>query len=78
MKIKTIPHDNYEKGLAQEGNFIIGQRIEENIIVYQAFNDRIADYAIKHQKFGGEDYSFTRVNVALKNKFFIPSKNKIA
>ncbi len=61
MKIKTIPHDSYEKGLAQEGNFIIGQRIDENIIVYQAFNDRIADYAIKHQKFGGEDYSFARM-----------------
>lgn len=61
MNLQTIPYHSYEKGLPQEGNFILGQRREENIFVYQAFNDRIADYAIKHQKFGGQDYSFKRM-----------------
>ena len=61
MNLQTIPYHSYEKGLPQEGNFILGQRRADNILVYQAFNDRIADYAIKHQKFGGQDYSFNRM-----------------
>ncbi len=61
MNLHTIPYKSYEKGLPQEGNFILGQRRANNIIVYQAFNDRIADYAIKNQKFGGQDYSFSRM-----------------
>lgn len=61
MNLKTIPYHSYEKGLPQEGNFILGQRRGENIFVYQAFNDKIADFAIKYQKFGGQDYSFNRM-----------------
>jgi hypothetical protein len=61
MNLQTIPYHDYEKGLPQEGNFILGQRRAGNIFVYQAFNDRIADYAIKNQKFGGQDYSFNRM-----------------
>lgn len=61
MNVKTIPYHSYEKGLPQEGNFILGQRREDNIFVYQAFNNKIADFAIKYQKFGGQDYSFNRM-----------------
>lgn len=61
MNLKTIQHHRYEKGLPQEGNFILGQKNGSNIFVYQAFNDSIADYAIKNQKFGGKDYSFERM-----------------
>jgi len=61
MNLKTIQHHRYEKGLPQEGNFILGQKNGSNIFVYQAFNDSIADYAIKNQKFGGLDYSFDRM-----------------
>jgi hypothetical protein len=61
MNLKTIEHSNYEKLLPQEGNHILGQRREENIFVYQAFNHSIADYAVKHQKFGGPSYSFSRM-----------------
>ena len=61
MNLQTIPYHSYEKGLPQDGNFILGQRRAENVFVYQAFNDRIADYAIKNQKFGGQDYSFNRM-----------------
>jgi hypothetical protein len=62
MNLKTIPYQCYEKGLPQEGNFILGQRRGNNIFVYQAFNDSIADYAIKNQKFGGQGYSFSRMS----------------
>jgi hypothetical protein len=61
MNLQTIPYHSYEKGLPQEGNIILGQRRADHILVYQAFNDRIADFAIKHQKFGGPDYSFNRM-----------------
>lgn len=61
MNINTIQHHSYEKGLPQEGNFILGQKHGDNIFVYQAFNDKIADYAIENQKFGGQEYSFDRM-----------------
>ena len=50
------------KRLPVSGRQIIGQTDGKNIIVYQAFNSLIADYAVKHQKFGGEHYSFTRMS----------------
>lgn len=52
MNLNTIPHQNYEKNLPQEGNYILGQIRAQNIIVYQAFNDKIADYALENQQFG--------------------------
>jgi len=61
VNLPTIPYHAYEKGLPQEGNFILGHTRNGNIIVYQAFNDGIADYAIAHQKFGGSHYSFSRM-----------------
>ena len=50
------------KRLPKNGKQIIGQLDGENIIVYQAFNANIAEYAVKNQKFGGEYYSFTRMS----------------
>lgn len=60
MELETIEYTKYEKYLPQQGNVLIGQQHNENIIVYQAFNDEIADYAIANQKFGGI-YRFTRM-----------------
>ncbi|MDX2174019.1 MAG: DUF4291 domain-containing protein [Bacteroidota bacterium] len=50
------------KRLPREGKQIIGQIEGGNIIVYQAFNPNISEYALKNQKFGGEHYSFTRMS----------------
>ncbi len=61
MKIETIPYKSYEKGLPQAGNWILGQEQDDTIIVYQAFNHQIADYAVANQRFGGSAYSFTRM-----------------
>lgn len=61
MQINKIPYERYEKGLPQEGNWVLGQETDDTIIVYQAFNHQIADYAIAHQKFGGSAYSFSRM-----------------
>jgi hypothetical protein len=61
MNLLPIPYLHYEKGLPQTGNVILGQTRGENVIVYQAFNDPIADYAVKNQRFGGPHYSFARM-----------------
>lgn len=61
MITQTIPYQHYERGLPQSGNWIIGQEIDKSIIVYQAFNKPIAEWAVKHQRFGGNAYSFSRM-----------------
>jgi len=61
MNLITIPYTAYEMGLPQSGQHILGQLIGKNIIVYQAFNPDIAEYAVKNQQLGGNAYSFTRM-----------------
>ena len=62
MKLKTIPYPDYECNLLQSGKHILAQLRGENIIVYQAFNPHIADFALKNQQFGGPHYSFSRMS----------------
>ena len=62
MNLETIPYTNYEQGLPQNGQHILGQLRGQNIVVYQAFNAAISDYAVKNQKFGGSAYSFSRMS----------------
>src|SRR4051812_17816694 len=48
--------------LPTTGKQLIGYKEGENIIVYQAFNKQIANYAVSHQQFGGNHYSFNRMS----------------
>lgn len=50
-----------QERLPKKGKYIVGNFTESTIIVYQAFNQQIAGYAVDHQKFGGEHYSFSRM-----------------
>ncbi len=61
MSLKTIPYTAYEKTLPQVGQHILAQQTADTIFVYQAFNPRISSYAVAHQQFGGEHYSFNRM-----------------
>jgi hypothetical protein len=61
MKIETIPYNEYLKDVPKFGNHILGQQTESEILVYQAFNHPIADYAIQNQCFGGTNYNFSRM-----------------
>ncbi|MFZ6710100.1 DUF4291 domain-containing protein [Undibacterium sp. TC9W] len=45
----------------ENGKHIMAQFDEDTIIVYQAYSDAIADFALKHQYFGGA-YSYTRMS----------------
>ncbi len=61
MKLRTIPYLEYEKDLPQSGQHILAQQNADTLIVYQAFNPRIASYAVEHQAFGGDHYSYNRM-----------------
>lgn len=54
-------YEEHERHLPAVGKFVIAQFDRESIIVYQAFNDAIAEYAVVHQRFGGEAYDFGRM-----------------
>lgn len=60
--MKTEKYKNQKERLPNEGQQIIGLVDGENIIVYQAFNPQIANYALLNQKFGGSAYSFNRMS----------------
>ncbi len=53
--VKTSSPDDYA---VQE---FIGEWDDEGVFVYQAFNNEIADWALKHQKFGGPNFNPTRM-----------------
>jgi len=44
-----------------DGKHVLAQFDDQNVVVYQAFCPEIADYVVKHGKFGGPRYSFTRM-----------------
>lgn len=60
--MKTEKYIEQKKRLPAAGQQIIACKQDENIIVYQAFNPQIANYAVAHQHFGGTAYSFNRMS----------------
>ena len=62
MNLKTVLYTDQIERLPKTGKHIIGQIKDEQIVVYQAFNPKIAQYAVTHQKFGGSHYSFERMS----------------
>ena len=62
MQLVKEPYLQYQSRLPKTGRQIIGQYDEKWLVVYQAFNPLIAEYAVKHQQFGGPHYSFTRMS----------------
>ncbi|MGD1842836.1 MAG: DUF4291 domain-containing protein [Thermonemataceae bacterium] len=61
MKIETIPYSEYLASVPESGYHILGQQRADEILVYQAFNPSIAEYAVQNQRFGGNHYSFSRM-----------------
>lgn len=59
--MKTERYQDQKKQLPKVGKHIIAQSDKDSIIVYQAYNSAIANYALSHQKFGGSSYSFSRM-----------------
>lgn len=54
MTLDTILYSEYEQDLPQNGRHILCQERGENLIVYQAFNPHISEFAVRHQRFWGK------------------------
>jgi hypothetical protein len=59
LRLKSYYEQTFE--WPKKDRHILAQYDEDSIIVYQAFNKKIADWAVKNQYFGGPDYSTTRM-----------------
>ncbi len=62
MKLQTELYVEQVKRLPTSGENIIGQVQDDQIVVYQAFNPKIANYAVENQRFGGSHYNFERMS----------------
>jgi len=75
MILDTINYAGYEVGLPQDGRHLLAQTNGQEVIVYQAFNNCIADYAITNQSFGGNCYSFNRMSWIKPNFLWMMFRN---
>jgi hypothetical protein len=62
MKIKVEHYPEAQKMLPETGQYVIGHQTDEEIVVYQAYKPSIANYAVKHQFFGGSEYGYGRMS----------------
>jgi len=62
MNIETINYTEYIKTIPQEGRYILAQQTDENVLIYQAYNNEIADFALKNQYFGGDTFKYSRMS----------------
>jgi hypothetical protein len=62
MPLKTTHYTTYQASVPTSGKHILAQCRSDEILVYQAYNHQIADYAVANQVFGGENFSYARMS----------------
>lgn len=62
MKIKTENYLQQKNTLPLQGQHIIAHQQQDQLVVYQAYNHHIADYAVANQRLGGSHYSYNRMS----------------
>lgn len=62
MKLETINYLEQKQNIPQNGQVILGQQTNDHIVVYQAYNNQIAEYATNNQKLGGNHFSYNRMS----------------
>lgn len=62
MTILTEFYNHSLQRLPQKGQYILAHQDEKSIVVYQAYKNSIADFAVKNQCLGGADYSYSRMS----------------
>jgi hypothetical protein len=63
-KNKNMNFEHYTDQIRQwpqDGRHLLAQYDDDSIVVYQAYRPSIAEYAVKHHRFGG-DFSFNRMS----------------
>jgi hypothetical protein len=61
LSLNLCPYIEQESAWPASGRHIMAQFDSESIIVYQAYRPSIAEFAVEHQKFGG-DFSYARMS----------------
>ena len=59
--LETRPYLDQVKSWPTSGRHILAQYDDESIVVYQAYRPTIAEFAVRHQRFGGE-FKLTRMS----------------
>lgn len=59
--MQTERYSEQQEHLPDSGQYIIADATETTIKVYQAYKPSIAAYAVANQRFGGKDFSFSRM-----------------
>jgi hypothetical protein len=59
--IRTAPYERVASEWPRSGRHILAQHDASSVVVYQGYRLSIADFAVAHQRFGGE-FSFTRMS----------------
>lgn len=62
MKLKIVSWKKLQETLPATGKQLIAQQTADTVVVYQAYRPAIADYAVTHQVFGGNAYSYDRMS----------------
>ncbi|RZJ36847.1 MAG: DUF4291 domain-containing protein [Chryseobacterium sp.] len=62
MTFQTINYLEQNENIPKNGQIILGQQTDEFIVVYQAYNKQIAEYATSNQKLGGNHFSYNRMS----------------
>ena len=62
IKFRTEKYLEAVERLPKQGQQILGYQQDEQIVVYQAYNQQIAEYAVKNQTLGGTNYSYNRMS----------------
>lgn len=62
MQLETTGYTLQDEQAPKSGKTILAQQDTDHIIVYQAYNRQIADYALSHQQLGGPHFSYERMS----------------
>lgn len=62
MTIKTINYSEIQQLWPASGQHILGCQDENTIVVYQAYKNSIANFAVKNQILGGSEFSYNRMS----------------
>jgi len=62
MNLETEAYETQSKRWPASGRHVLAHFDRDSIVVYQAYRPSIGRYAIEHGRFGGADFSFSRMS----------------
>ncbi|MDW3647087.1 MAG: DUF4291 domain-containing protein [Bacteroidia bacterium] len=62
MEFRKIKYHDYLENVPKTGKHILIQENQDQLLFYQAYNHKIADWALEHQELGGNAFSYNRMS----------------